>query len=810
MIYQIHFRIRYSTAYGESVAVRLENTGITGECILYLQSSDGDINYGDFEIPVATPLKAEYQYVICKDGKVTIAEKVYPARRLIWDGNIGELLHADMWRWDLHQLNLGRKAFIGNLFRYQRQEKQVSCQQAGKMIFTVHSLTLPENHKFSIYMTGSSSLLGAWNVDKGIELKRVSAYDYVAVTDIPQSDFEYKYVARYDGKTVWENGNNRYSSCDEHCCTTYVDDGYIRIAELTDWRGAGIVVPLFSLHSDSSDGIGDFSDLRKLVSWAASAGMSVIQLLPICDTNTFGTWRDSYPYNCVSVFALNPIYINLQEAGYDGPHYKCRKNITEVDYEEVYKFKTSVLRNLYDEKKKLLCNDSKYHHFKNENSFWLDAYASYCALRDKYGTLDFSKWKNYEKYDPERVIEDKALCNDAEYYKFLQFIAFSQMKKAAAFALRHRILIKGDIPIGVHPESSDVWKHPDFFNRDMQTGAPPDYFSADGQNWGFPTYNWDLMACDDYQWWRERLAVMSEFFDAYRIDHVLGFFRIWEIPRRYKSGKFGHFNPALDYHTKDLEEAGLSYRDEYTDTLFMKTGEDRYQPAISPFDTNVFRNLKYEQKEIFRKIYSDFYEKRNESLWGDNALTKLKIITGSSPMLPCAEDLGMLPSCVGKVLGKLSILSLQIQSMPKQSGKEFDDVSLYPYESVDTVSTHDMPSFRLWWHKYPDRARRFAFAVFGMTNDIPTEASAYICRALMQSHLDSPSMLCLLSFQDWTSVSPSARAEDISHEQINDPADGEHYWRYRTHLSIEDLEHNKAFTTQIREMIHKSGRDIFR
>ena len=306
---------------------------------------------------------------------------------------------------------------------------------------------------------------------------------------------------------------------------------------------------------------------------------------------------------------------------------------------------------------------------------------------------------------------------------------------------------------------------------------------------------------------------MAEFFDAYRIDHVLGFFRIWEIPRSQTSAKFGHFSPALSYSVEELQSMGFVLKNEHIGALFFEDNlyPCKYCPAISAYNETVYRNLDDGQKQAFNTIYKDYFGNRNERLWEKEGTEKLREITHATTMLSCAEDLGMLPSCITEVLDRLNILSLEIQNMPKQSGVEYADVSKYPYNSVATISTHDMPSFRLWWRKFPDFSKRYARDILGMQeNEIPQDANVEICTRVVESHLKSPSMLCLLSFQDWTSICEETRSKNLEAEQINNPADSKQYWRYKTHLSIEDLEKNIHFKEQIQRMISESNRNLFR
>lgn len=825
MIYRLSFHINYHTNANQTVAVEIIGNKGRATSTVNLSSPDACAWSGDIEMPLTAGVLYSYNYIILEYGKEVIREVIYPKRSFLPNEKNGLLCFYDTWRYDTRQTNYNSSALSKIMFPYIAKiksdiikiksdivEKISDIRKSpNNIVFKICVLT-PRNSDFKVVITGENNVLGNWNPAQGIEMKRVSNYEYAA--SIPYSAhnaFSYKYVILLNNNTLWENGENRFTEIINSAFSTTVNDGWIRIPSFTDWRGCGMVVPLFSLHSKDSDGIGDFYDLKKLIKWGSKVGFTAIQLLPINDTTTFGTWRDSYPYNTVSSFALNPIYINLGNAGYVSSKPYKTDDDTQVDYEAVYKYKANALSELYKKEKATLQANKKFNKFKKDNAFWLDSYAVYCALRDKHHSLNFAEWEGYEKYDCKKAEQDHELQEQAEFYKYIQFVAFSQMSSAKAYAKSKHIILKGDIPIGVNLNSCDVWTNPSLFNKDMSTGAPPDYFSKDGQNWGFPTYNWDEMAKDGYSWWKNRLEIMSLFFDAYRIDHVLGFFRIWEIPRKYTSAKFGHFSPALPYSENELLNYGFNIKPEHIDTLFFKdkNENDKFLPVIDAHDVAQYINLNEQQRNAFNNIHNDFYGHRNEKLWESGAIEKLGKITSVTGMLTCAEDLGMLPSCVGNVLEQLNILSLEIQSMPKQSGNEFAKTEQYPYRSVATLTTHDMPSFRLWWKRYPETAKRYAEKILGLHSNVPQDASVDICTKVIESHLKSPSMLCLLSFQDWSSICNESRANNVDSEQINDPANSKQYWRYKMHLSIEDLEHSKLFSEKIRKMISEADRDLF-
>ena len=186
-------------------------------------------------------------------------------------------------------------------------------------------------------------------------------------------------------------------------------------------------------------------------------------------------------------------------------------------------------------------------------------YACYCYLRDKNQTPDFRKWGEFSRYDSDRLQRMLGVYPEAkkeiDFWCFIQYLLHTQFSEVKDYAQENGVALKGDIPIGVNRNSVDAWTSPELFNMDTQTGAPPDDFSYFGQNWGFPTYNWQAMAENGFAWWISRFRKMSDYFDAYRIDHILGFFRIWEIPLRATQGLLGTFSPALPYSAEEISHA---------------------------------------------------------------------------------------------------------------------------------------------------------------------------------------------------------------------------------------------------------------
>lgn len=576
------------------------------------------------------------------------------------------------------------------------------------------------------------------------------------------------------------------------------------------FRGAGVAVPVFALRSADDFGVGEFLDLKKLVDWAVKTGQKIIQLLPINDTTMTHDWMDSYPYSACSSFALHPQFINLQAAGIRrSPSFKKLQSelnaLPEVDYVRVNEEKARLLRKLFADRGDDVLSSDDFHKFCEHNKFWLKSYAVFCALRDELGTADFTKWGRFSEYSDRKA--DKYASEhpcEVDYHCFVQYLLDKQMKEVRDYARAHGVSFKGDLPIGVGRNSADAWRFPHLFNMDSQCGAPPDAFAADGQNWGFPTYNWDEMAKDDYAWWKARLRKMAEYFDAFRIDHILGFFRIWEIPLSEKSGLMGHFSPALPYSEEEIHQRGLPI-----DGLFLKDPRRNgyWHPRIAVQFTDTYKSLNDWQKWSFNELYDDFFYHRNNEFWKECALKKIPALMGATGMLACGEDLGMIPACVPEVMASQRILSLEIQRMPKDPSQSFADPSQYPYLSVCTTSTHDMSPIRGWWkEENRDLIQRYFNEALGRWGEAPEDCTPDICEQIVATHLYSPSMLTILPLQDWLSIDGELRFADPLGERVNIPAICPYYWRYRMHLSLEELLAADGFNSKLAEMIHKTGR----
>ncbi len=716
----------------------------------------------------------------------------------------------------------------------------------------------------------------------------------IDLTNCNTTYLEYKFVLinSKTGQLInWEPGANRtFDTGIIYLRESIILSGLQFRDPLPGWKGAGVAIPVFSLRTKESFGIGEFNDLKKLADWTAITGQKIIQILPINDTTMNHNWHDSYPYNTNSIFALHPIYLNPFKIGIlknkrRVAYFEKKKaelnDLNAINYEAVSQVKWEYFHEIFRQEGEKTLATSEFKVFFESNKEWLIPYGAYCYLRDKNETPDFRLWHNYTNFNP-RNITNLSCCRSVAYpaialHYFLQFHLHLQLQEAVEYIHKQGVVLKGDIPIGISPTSVEAWTEPHYFNMDGQAGAPPDDFSVNGQNWGFPTYNWDNMGNDGYRWWICRFRKMADYFDAYRIDHILGFFRIWEVPVNAVHGLLGHFSPALPLSTTEIERWGLQFNTklvtpyireymleeifgEYSAevmTLFLihKTDDefilkpevdtqkkaqtkfagkndkksncirdglytlisevlfladpkdnDKFHPRISAQFSFIYRSLNEHDKWCFNRLYDDFFYHRHNDFWRILAMKKLPSLISATSMLVCAEDLGMIPACVKKVIEDLQILSLEIQRMPKDNNMEFASTDLYPYLSVATTSTHDMSTLRGWWKEERDRTQRYYNNILGMHGDAPQSGESEICKNIIENHLYSPAMLVILPIQDWLSIDATLRRNNPGDERINIPSNPRHYWQYRLHLNLEDLIDSTDFNNRIKDMICKTGR----
>ncbi len=900
---KVTFRINYKTVWGQNLwlAGSSEALGAWNHKSGFPLTHVGN---GEWEAVMTFNSKDEFEYkyfIVNEDGSV------------FWEGGnnrkFGPFSYKsieirDFWRPQIDDESaLFSKVFANVLFSRNGKVKNLKKAKSSNVIrFNMRAPRVSPSQTMAI--VGNSPALGDWN--KPVLMSDSDFPCWSAEFDLSEMIFpiEYKYVI-VDTKSgnidLWEDGEERkifYINPDDEKILHVRNDEKFRYS-IDNWKGSGVAVPVFSLRTNDSFGVGEFNDLKKLVDWAKIVGMKLVQVLPINETIATHSWLDSYPYKAISVIALHPMYLNLDKLGKLDDEklmdeFEVAREVlnakTEVDYIEVMNIKSRYYKLIFDQNWNEEKETDSYKAFFEANKHWLEDYAAFCFLRDRYATSNFRKWGVWSEYKPEKI---KKICNpESEHFEhiavhyFIQYHLDLQLREAIDYGHKNGIAFKGDIPIGISPDSIEAWTNPELFNLNGQAGAPPDDFAILGQNWGFPTYNWEKMAEDGFAWWKKRLSMMSQYFDAYRIDHILGFFRIWEIPKNAIHGLLGFFKPGMPLTPDEIRDRGVwfdekrftkpyirghflneifgMYAEEvmqlylteteynvfeikeqfdtqkkiYTiftpedgneeklkekeviirdglislldEVLFIKdpyAAHPAYHPRISMHYSYSFRELDHETKNNLDRLYIDFYYKRHEEFWKNEALKKLPALINASNMLVCGEDLGMVPDCVPEVMKGLNILSLEIQRMPKNPDIEFGHPSDAPYLSVSTPSTHDMSTIRGWWEENREKTRLFYRYILGHNDEAPEIAEPWICKEIINQHMYSSSMLTIFPIQDLIAIDGKLRWSEIDKERINVPSDEKNKWKYRMILPLEELINSTDFNEEVSEMISRSGRN---
>jgi len=888
----VQFNIEYKAMFGEQIVVNIQTE--EGELKLPLETTDGQRWACDW--CVESPEKSyTYYYSVEREGRAVKTEWLMIKHQLDVNAKKAAVYTLyDHWKVMPEDAYLYSSAFTDCINHQAPQEMKLEMgSKIVRLIVRVPQLRDGER----LGVLGADKALGAWDVQKILPMTQHTYNEWVAdidATHLEGSHLEFKFVAFRNAKNnlLWETSMNRTVDLPEmkagELVSYELDQAFFA---LYNRKLAGTQVPVFSLRTCKSAGIGDFGDLKTMIDFVASTGQKVLQLLPINDTTITHTWTDSYPYSCISVFAIHPQYADLhalpelKDAKARAEAEKTRAELNaldKIDYEKVNDFKINYLRQIFNQEGEKMMKTAEYKAFFQASELWLVPYAQYSYLRDKNGTADFNQWPDHQVWDEaeRKVLADPktAAYKNVAFFYFVQFVLDRQMQEAHEHAKAKGVILKGDIPIGVNRNGCDVWTEPKYFNLNGQAGAPPDDFSANGQNWGFPTYNWFEMLKDGCQWWNRRFQNMARYFDAYRIDHVLGFFRIWEIPVHSVHGLLGQFAPALAMSREEIESYGLHFQEDrftrpfitdwvldrvfheragevkekyldrldderyqmkpevdtqrkvealfadvtnekelwlrdglyalISDVLFVRdhTNPGVFHPRISAQLDFIYESLYDNDKAAFNRLYNDYFYRRNNQFWYQEAMKKLPKLVQATRMLVCAEDLGMVPDCVPWVMDELKILSLELQSMPKDPSVKFGHLSRNSYRSVCTISSHDMPTLRMWWDENIQRTQEYYNTMLYRQGSAPHPLPGWLASDIISRHLTSPSMLCILSIQDWLATDEALRLPDADAERINIPANPKHYWRYRMHLNIEDLAADKRFVQNITEMISQSGR----
>ena len=891
----LKFNIDYKTRFGEELVLNIVNEG--SEAKYRMITTDGERWTYKLSLPAQKCQPAITYYYEVERGGRSVRHEWTTIRHTLELTAVHGAPYTVFDRWsDIPEDSYLYSSAFTDCIRGRKLEVLQPSSYRSTVRLVVRAPQLRGDDRLAVIGKGDG--LGNWDTAKALLMTEHHFNEWVVDLDAAQladGKMEFKFIAlntKNQQSSVWEAGYNRtieLPQIEQREVVVYnLDQAFF---PLYDVRLAGMLVPVFSLRSEGSFGVGDFGDLKKMVDLVCDTGQRVLQILPVNDTTTTHSWTDSYPYSCISIFAIHPQYADLRQlpaltnAKQRNDFEALRQQLNalpQIDYEQVNHAKITYLRLLFSQEGSKVLSSKDFKEFLAEAGQWLVPYAQYCVLRDKYGTACFEQWPDHNTWNE---TDRAALLNtrssqyrEASFWYYVQFVLHKQLLDAHQYARKSHVVLKGDIPIGVSRYGCDVWTEPRYFNLNGQAGAPPDDFSVNGQNWGFPTYNWDEMLKDGCQWWIRRFQNMAQYFDAYRIDHVLGFFRIWEIPVNAVHGLLGQFQPALGMTREEIESYGLPFHEhqfcepfiadwvldrvfheradevktkyldhahddiwkmkaEYdtqrkvekafegvteqrelnlrdglysliSNVLFVRDHkeEGKYHPRISAQFNFTYEALYDADKASFNRLYNDYFYRRNNQFWYDEAMKKLPVLVQATRMLVCAEDLGMVPDCVSWVMNELRVLSLEIQSMPKDPHVRFGHLGRNPYRSVCTFSTHDMATLRQWWDEDASRTQDYFNSMLYHEGNAPHPLPGWLARDIVSRQLASPSMLCVLSIQDWLAMDERIRLDDADAERINIPANPHHYWRYRMHINIENLMADKSFTENIRNLIVQNGR----
>lgn len=884
---KLYFNINYHTKLGERIELLVyEDNQI--EKIYQLTYTDN----GNWQCEIDYFSKSiEYSYQLVDQNDIVLDKEIL---RHFCDfvHNYQEYRVYDSWNLKNFPENyLGNKILKNQLNDF--KPEKISILKKHSHLFRIKAPIY--NANWVVVILGNSSALGEWSYDKSVKMTQVDYGEWEVAVTIEENQFiQYKYgifdknkgevISVEYGKDRWALPNSEEQILQIH------NDHYYKFKSDELYHAAGVAIPVFSLRSESGLGIGEFLDLKKLADWAKKTNLSIIQTLPINDTTANYSWTDSYPYAPISLYALHPIYISIENLDYQLPksvlkeYEKLKEQLNEkaqVDYPEVIKAKWNYLKLVYNENQAEILKDKDFKKFRKENEEWLRPYVAFCYLRDKYKTPDYLQWKTHKKYIPGKLSslfnEKNKAYNETMLHIWVQYQLHKQLSEAVDYAHSLGISLKGDLPIGIYRYSVEAWTEPNLYGLDFQAGAPPDQFSELGQNWGFPTYNWEAMKDDGYRWWKNRFKALEKYFDAMRIDHILGFFRIWRMPESAVQGILGYFYPSVPITQQELDERHInlsherltnpfitdsilwsffqdskeevaerflenhfnghySFKEEFNtqkkvqnyfkqfpnsfieeklysllaNVLFLieeRNGEVVYHPRFNMQKTASFDSLGAWEKSTLNELYHNYFFVRQDELWKESALEKLPQILNSSKMLICGEDLGMVPNCVPEVMDSLAITALKVQRMPPDNSDWYDPKGS-GYMNVVTSSSHDSSTLRQWWEEDRELTQKYFNYQLNQWGTAPSELVPELAETIMLQHLYNEAMLAIFPIQEFLATDYDLRSEDKDVERINVPAIFPHYWRYRMHLTLEDLNSKDAFNNKIAFWIKDSKRAV--
>jgi len=642
----------------------------------------------------------------------------------------------------------------------------------------------------------------------------------------------------------------------------------------------GIAVPVGALRSAQSCGIGEFRDLIPLADFCKKSGLDLIQLLPVNDTGT-----ESSPYSALSAFALHPVYISLDALPEAKPFLpEIRKLHARFENEKRFPYRTirdekmDLLRRIYAAEEQSIRESPDLASWITDNP-WIVEYAVFMNLKYRNADASWKQWHSHQTPSHGEIHkrwESPHRKSDHLFYAWVQMRLDEQFKEACTYCREKNIALKGDVPILMNEDSCDAWANPEFFRDDLRAGNPPDDMNPLGQNWGFPIYNWENLAEAGYSWWKDRIASCDRYYEAYRIDHILGFFRIWAIPQGNGTGFLGWTIPHEPVYREELYRLGFSderirwitephvptraveevnnfdylgthgilqkimdrVREEelwvfkshlrneqdiynadippavqeilvrcWRDRLLQESSRDDkgvplYAPVWNYRETTAWKSFTDEERTQMEELIRTKTEKNNE-LWEAQGRSILSAITGSTPMLACAEDLGSIPDCVPSVLGDLGILGLKVLRWERfwnDSGQPLKPLDTYGPNSVATTSVHDSSTLRGWWEQ--EEGAEVVQSSWSEAGPFSDTYSPETAARVLEQFARTPSRLFVPPIQDLLDLCDTYRSADSADDRINIPGTvSEFNWTWRLPDTLENIKKNHNLVSAISRLV---------
>ncbi|AYO58485.1 4-alpha-glucanotransferase [Chryseobacterium sp. 6424] len=883
---KLYFNINFNTKPGENLHISIQDRD--GHSIVkplvYKEKGDwyGEVDYFSRSI--------SYLYLVTDDAG-QILEKELASHQLSFPHLYSEFNIYDSWNAKNFPENYLNNKILKNKLSGFRPEK-ISVLKKHTHLFRIEAPLYHPNWQIAIL--GGNEALGNWDASQAVIMSQT---DYgvweVPVELVANEEISYKYAIR--DFTTGEILNMEYGEDRKVKPNTdsevlqIVADHYYRFRGEEMYHAAGVAVPVFALRTENGFGVGEFEDLKNLADWAKKTNLSILQILPINDTTANYSWTDSYPYAAISVYALHPQYISLSRLDYPipaelVPQFEAERQslnqLSLIDYEKMITAKWKYLKAVFAQNIDEILKDRNFKKFMKSNEEWLLPYSAFCVQRDKYNTPNFNTWKTHRKYIAGKIqpfFSPKSKDFEAAMlHAWVQYQLHIQLKEAIDYTHTLGISVKGDLPIGIYRYSVEAWTEPELFGMDFQAGAPPDQFTDLGQNWEFPTYNWEAMKKDGYRWWKNRFKALEQYFDAMRIDHILGFFRIWRMPMSATQGILGYFYPAVPVRTSEFQARNIpfdenrycepfindqilwdefgserdaihqqfmnnhfngryTFKEEYNtqrklteyfkenphpwaqeklislcaNVLFLTEetadGERVYHPRFNIMKTTSYKYLSDHEKYAVSELYNDYFFKRQDGLWYEQAMEKLPVILNATDMLICGEDLGLVPDAVPIVMDRLAITALKVQRMPSENILWYDPKNA-GYMNVVTASSHDSSTLRQWWHEDRELTQQYFQHQLGQAGTAPLNLEPQLAEIIMKQHLYNDAMLAIFPIQEYLATEAGLQHPHMDEERINIPAVFPHYWRYRMHLTLESLITEERFNEKIAGWVKDSNR----